>query len=314
MKIHSFFKQRKLTILNKTSTNSIVLAIKKANDQGDYETFKHYINNSPLDIIVEVAYKYPDNRLVQRYATEYSQNADAHFLYSNYLVNKAWQARNGGVHKKASTYQLLTFSRFLNAAHFELYKVLQLNPKYLPAFCLLIKIQREKNNKKLAKTIYQQAKKIAPALMDYHLERMTMLTPTWGGSSKKMLDFAQKCAQKDSTGILHGLIPAMHFEYWYSLSNNGAKRYIDSEKVKKEIKQAYLKVENAEFGRGYYQKHQYHLALNYFALLFLLMGEKKRAKIIFNRINGKYTYKPWANMGENPGIVYLEYKKLSECP
>jgi len=311
MKISSFLKHRKLTILDRTSTNTVVLAIKKANDKSDYETFKHYISNSPLDIIIEVAYRYPDIRFIQKYASEFPCSADAHFLYGNQLIDKAWQIRSNSTRKKTPAYQLTTFSRFLNAAHFELCKVLRLNPHYLPVFSLLIKIQRGKNSEKLARTIYYKARKTAPELMDYHLERMTMLSPKWGGSSKKMFDFAEECAQTDSTGILHGLIPAVRFEYWNSLSHSGARRYITSEKIKREIKQAYLEVENAEFGKGYYQNHQYYLALNYFSLLFLLMGEKTKAKAIFNRIKGRYTYSPWGDMGGNPGITYLEHQKLA---
>ena len=45
MKLSSFLEHRKLTQLDKTSTSAVVLAIKKANDQGDYETFKRYISN-----------------------------------------------------------------------------------------------------------------------------------------------------------------------------------------------------------------------------------------------------------------------------
>lgn len=304
MKLSSFLEHRKLTQLDKTSTSAVVLAIKKANDQGNYESFKHYINNSPLDIIVEIAYKCPDNRLIQRYVNEFPKSADAHFLYAIHLVDKAWQSS----HKSTRTTDL----RFLSAAHIEVCKVLRLNPNYLPAFSLLIKIQRGKNNKKLAYIIYQQAKKTAPYLADYHIQQMTLLTPKWGGSSKEMFSFAKECSQKDPTGILHCLIPVVHFEYWNSLSKHRAERYINNKRVKREIQQAYLEVENAEFGTGYYKEHQYYLALNYFSLLFLLMGDKDKAKTIFNRIEGKYTYRPWVNMGENPGVAYLKYKKLAQ--
>jgi hypothetical protein len=311
MKLSSFFKQRKLTILDKKSTSTLVLAIKETSNKNDYVTFKHYISNAPFDIIVELAHKYPDVRFIQKYVSEFPNSADAHFLYGSHLINKAWQARSKAISKNVSVYQFTTFSRFLNAAHLELCNVLRLEPNYLPAFSLLIKIQRGKHNKKLAQTLYQYAKKTAPELIDYHIERMTMLSPKWGGSSNAMFDFAHQCADKDPTGILHGLIPAAHFEYWHSLSRNGAKRYITNKKIQTEVKQAYLEVENAEISKGYYQQYQYYLALNYFALLFLLMGEKEKAKLIFERIDGKYTYRPWANMGEDPGIAYIKYKKLA---
>jgi len=311
MKLSSFFKQRKLTILDKKSTSALVLAIKEASDKNDYSVFKHYINNAPLDTIVELTHKYPNTRFIQKYVNEFPKSADAHFLYGNYLINKAWLARSKAISKNVSVYQFTTFSRFLNAAHLELCNVLRLKPNYLPAFGLLIKIQRGKHNKKLAQTLYQYAKKTSPELMDYHIERMTMLSSKWGGSSNEMFDFAHQSAYNDPTGMLHGVIPAAHFEYWHSLSPNGAHRYITSEKVKNEVKQAYMEVEHAEFGQGYYQKYQYYLALNYFALLFFLMGEKEKARIIFKRIGGKYTYRPWANMGEDSGIAYIKYKKLA---
>jgi hypothetical protein len=311
MKLSSFFKQRKLTILDKKSTSALVLAIKEASDKSDYPAFKRYISNAPLDSIVELTHKYPNTRFIQKYVSEFPNSADSHFLYGNYLINQAWQARSNAISKNVSVYQFTTFSRFLNAAHLELCTVLRLNPSYLPAFSLLIKIQRGKHDKRLAQTLYQYAKKTAPELMDYHIERMTMLGSKWGGSSNEMFNFSQQCAYKDPTGILHGVIPAAHFEYWHSLSHNGAHRYITSEKVKNEVKQAYLEVENAVFGEGYYQKYQYYLALNYFALLFLLMNEKEKAKIIFERIDGRYTYRPWANMGDDPGIAYIKYKKLA---
>ena len=311
MKLSSFFKQRKLTILDKKSTSTLVLAIKEASNKSDYVTFKHYISNAPLDIIVELTHKYPDIRFIQKYVSEFPKSVDAHFLYGSHLINKAWEARSKAISKNVSIYQFTTFSRFLNAAHLELCNVLRLDPSYLPAFSLLIKIQRGKHNKKLGQTFYRYAKKTAPQLMDYHIERMTMLGPKWGGSSNEMFDFAHQCACKDSTGILHGLIPAAHFEYWHSLSYNGAQRYIANEKIQNEIKQAYLEVKNAEFSKGYYQQYQYYLSLNYFSLLFLLMGDKAKAKIIFERIDGRYTYRPWGNMGEDPGIAYIKYKKLA---
>lgn len=309
MKLFSFFKQRKLTLLDRASTTPLVLAIKKASVQNDYEAFKQYINNAPLDIVVEFAAKFPNSYFIQRYSKDFPNNADGHFLYGNQLIYKAWQTRSQFDNKKMPAYQFSIFSRLLNAAHAELCQVLRLNPTYHPAFSLLIKVQRGKNNKKLAETIYQQAKKIAPTLMDYHLECLKIHSPKWGGSIKAMFDFTQECAQKDPTGMLYGLIPAVHFEYWYSLDHSASQRHITSKRVRQELKQAYLEVENAEFGTGYYQQHQYYLILNYFSLLFLVMGEKEKAKTIFNRIEGKYTYRPWIYMGTTPGIAYLDYKK-----
>lgn len=313
MKLFSFFKHRQLAALEKASTSAVVLAIQKASKKGDYASFKQYINHSPLDIIVELSHKSPDSRFIQQYVREFPQNADAHFLYGNYLINRAWQARNKLVYKKNPIYQSTTTLRFLNAAYLELAKTLQLKPDYVPAFALLIKIQREQNNQKHAQAIYQQAKKIEPTLLDYHNELMILLSPTWGGSNKDMFNFAYKCAQKDPTGILHGLIPVVHFEYWYTLSDTEAKRYITNKRVKKEIRQAYLEVENAELKDTYYQQYQYYIALNYFALLFLLMGDKEKAKLIFNRIAGRHTHQPWATIGQDQDVAltYLHYKKLA---
>lgn len=313
MKLFSFFKHRQLAALEKTSTSAVVLAIQNASKKGDYASFKQYINNAPLDIIVELSHKSPDSRFIQQYAREFPQNADAHFLYGNHLINSAWQAKKKSAYKEKPIDQSTTTLRFLNAAYLELATTLQLKPDYLPAFALLIKIQREQKNKKRAQAIYQQAKKLAPTLLDYHSELMILLSPTWEGSNKNMFDFAYKCAQKDPTGILHGLIPIVHFEYWYTLNATEAKRYITNKRVKKEIRQAYLEVENAELDDTYYQQYQYYIALNYFALLFLLMEDKDKAKLIFNRIAGRYTHQPWATIEQDQDVAltYLHYKKFA---
>ena len=311
MQLFSFLKNRQLTKLDRTATSTEALAIKVVSDKNNYNQFKKLLENSSSNIFIELAIKYPELRFVQRYASEFPTNIDARFLYGAHLVTKAWEARSKAISSMVSSDQATAFLGFLNAAEFELHQVIRLDPKYKAVYAPLLRIQMGKSDKISAKKILKQAIKIAPNLMDYHIEQLTMLSPKWGGSTETMFSFARNRAEQDVTGILHGLIPAAHFEHWYGLDGNEAARYIKDTDIKTEINQAYLEVENAEFKEDYYSMYQHYLALNYFALVYSLMNEKKKAHKIFNVINGHYTYRPWANLGETSGLAYLKYKKLN---
>ncbi len=311
MHIFSFLKNRQLIKIDKKATSTETFAIKMASDKGDYDQLKKLLKTAPSAIFIELAQKYPELRFVQKYANEFPANADAHFLYGTHLVTKAWEARSKADSSKVSPDQTAAFLGFLNAAEAELHQAIRLKPKHKAVYAPLIKVQMGKGDKLSATKILKQATKVAPNQMDYHIEQLTMLSPKWGGSTEEMFTFARERAQRDVTGILHGLIPAAHFEHWYELDGSEAVRYIKDKEVKAEIDQAYLEVENAELKTDYYSQYQHYLALNYFVLIYFLMGNKKKSQKIFNMIDRHYTYRPWANMGEIPGLTYMKYEKLN---
>jgi tetratricopeptide (TPR) repeat protein len=311
MSLFSFRNKSRLKKLDKSSTSAEVLAIKGAYDRGQYTEFEQLLNDASTIDMIELATKFPENSFSQKYVGQNPDNAGAHFLYGSHLIAKAWQARGKGVASTVSEDKVSAFYSFLNAAQAEFHTIAQLDPKFKAIYAPLITIQMGKGDHAMANNIYDQAVKMAPNLLDYHIVRLTMLAPKWGGSEEEMFSFARDNAQRDETGLLHGLIVAAHFEKWHMLEGKQAKRYFKDKKVVREIEQAYLEIEHAELSDNFYDQFQYFLALNYSALIMLLMNKGKKARKIFKAIGSNYTKRPWVNMGKEPGLAFLKFKKLA---
>lgn len=311
MSLFSFRNKNRLKKLNHASTSAEVLAIKEACENGQYDNFEQYFNDVSSETAIELALKFPKNGCIQKYVSEHLNSANAHFLYGYHLINKAWQARGKdiGSMSTVSEDKISAYHGFLNAAQVEFHSVARLDPQYKAIYAPLISIQMGKSDHETAINIYEQAVCVDPNLLDYHISRLIMLSPQWGGNEEEMFAFARSNANSDETGLLHGLILAAHFEKWSLLKGKEAKNYFKEEKIIEEIEQAYLEIQHVELSDRFYHQYQYFLALNYASLIMVLMNKKEKAKKIFKAIGSNYTQQPWVNMDKEPGLAFLKYKK-----
>lgn len=313
--IYLAYKKRKLNSqMKKMETEARsdeVRSIRRTAKKKQLEPFVELINAASSDTIQELVSTNFKSPLLEKFAQQHDGNAKAHFLYGDFLLDKAWEARSGAVAAQVSTKQIEGFYNYLNQAELELGKAKDLDSSFTGTYTGLLKVAMGQGDKQQAYKVYDEAYQHAPEQLEHHLSMLVLLSEKWLGSEEEMFEFARKHAGRVSTGPLKGLIPAAHFEAQLFMESNETEAYFSQSEVQKEIREAYLGVENIEPGIGFNERHQYFLALNFFAVIFQYMEDYKTASEIYEKIGGNHTGSPWGNIGKDTREAYMEHRNLA---
>lgn len=310
--IFSAYRRRKANSQLKQLETSLrseeVRAIRRTAKKKQLEPFAELINAASADTLLELVATEFQSPLLETFSQENEGNAKAHYLYGKSLLEKAWIARSGATVENVSVKQVEGFYHYLNLAETELLKAKQLNSSFVGCYSSLIRVALGQGDKQQAYDIYNEAYQLDSTLLDYHMDMLVLLTEKWLGSEQEMFEFARKHADRVNSGALKGLIPAAHFEAQVFMDAEEKAAYFAQETVQQEVREAYFGVANLEPGIGYYQRYQYFLALNYFAIVFQFLNDNETAREVYEKIGGNYTSGPWKNVGYNSRETFLEYK------
>ena len=310
--IYLAFKGRRmkssLKKLEKEAVSDEANTIMKAGKKRDLNHFGELINDASPDTLRELSVLDFQSPLIEKLAKQNQNNPRARFLYGNALIEEAWRVRGGAAGNKVSTKKGLTFLDLLRDAELELLRSYEMDRDFTGVYAPLIRAEMGSGNREKAQQVYNDGRRTAPDQMDYHLNMLTLLTDKWQGSDEELFQFARENADRAKAGSLNGLIAAAHFEKWLDLDDQEADDYFNKPLVQEEIQQAFAGMENQPKGEGFIQRHQRYIALNYFSIAFQFMGDNKTASRIYKEIGGNHTSRPWANLGLNPGLAYVDYR------
>ncbi len=296
----------RLKKLEKEAVSDEADTIIKAGKKRNLNHFGKLINRASSDTLRELSVIDFQSPLIEKLARQNQDNPRARFLYGNALIEEAWRVRTGAEGKKVSAKKGQTFLDLLREAELELLGSYEMDRDFTGVYAPLIRVEMGSGDREKAQQIYNDGRRTVPDQMDYHLSMLTLLTDKWLGSDEELFQFARENADRVKTGPLKGLIVAAHFEKWLELEGLEADEYFSKPLVQEEVQQAFAGMENQPKGEGFNQQFQRFLALNYFAIAFQFMGDKKTASSIYKEIGGNHTYRPWANLGLNPGLAYMD--------
>lgn len=313
--IYGSYKRRKLNsqmkALEVEARSDEVREIRRVARKKKLEPFTDLINAASLDTIVELDMSDFSSPLIEKFAKANEGNVKAHFMYGNFLIDKAWEARSGAVASNVSEKQITGFYDYLNQAEQELQKVKELDSSFTAVYCSLLKVALGQSEKQKAYKLFDEAFQLAPEQLDYHTNMLVLLTEKWLGSEQEMFEFARKHASRESSGALKGLIPAAHFEAQLFLDAKETEAYFAQADVQKEIREAYAGIENSVPGSSFDEKHSYYLALNFFVVIFQYMDDNKTAVEIYEKIGGHRKGSPWGNIGKDTREAFMNFKKMA---
>ena len=314
--IYLAFKGRRmkssLKKLAKEAVSDEADAIIKAGKKRDLNRFGELIKGASPDTLRELSILDFQSPLIKKLAQQNQNNPRARFLYGNSLIEEAWRVRGGAAGNKVSAKKGQTFFDLLRDAELELLRSYEMDRDFTGVYAPLIRAEMGSSNREKAQQVYNDGRRTAPDQLDYHLTMLTLLTEKWQGLEGEMFQFARENSERVTSGELNGLIPAAHFEYWLELEDKEDEEYFLKPEVQEEIQKAYegmkdlVKVQAK--GQGFMERHQHHLALNYFAAVFHFMGDNKTARSIFEEIGGNHTYRPWANLGMHHEVAFMNYR------
>ena len=309
-KVRGFLKALKK--LEKEAISEDAAAIIKAGKKRDVDRFGSLVDAASPDTLRELSIIDFQSPLIEKLAEQNQDNPRARFLYGNNLIEEAWRIRGGAVGSKVSRKKGETFISLLRNAELELLRSYEMDRDFVGIYAPLIRAEMGSSNREKAQQVYNDGRRTAPDQLDYHLTMLTLLTEKWQGLEGEMFQFARENSERVTSGELNGLIPAAHFEYWLELEDKEDEEYFLKPEVQEEIQKAYegmkdlVKVQAK--GQGFMERHQHHLALNYFAAVFHFMGDNKTARSIFEELGGNHTYRPWANLGMHHDVAFMNYR------
>ncbi len=299
---------RALKKLEKEAISEEAEAIVKAGKKRDLDRFGSLVDAASPDTLRELSVIDFQSPLIEKLAKKNQDNPRARFLYGNSLIEEAWRVRGGAVASKVSRKKGETFLSLLRDAELELLRSYEKDRDFAGVYAPLIRAEMGVSNREKAQQVYNDGRRTVPDQLDYHLNMLTLLTEKWLGSTEEMFQFARENAAR-ANGALNGLIPAAHFENWLELEGKEGDEYFSKPEVQEEIQKAYDGMKDQPGGQGFMERHQRHLALNYFAAVFHFMGDNKTARSIFEEIGGNHTYRPWANLGLRRDVTFMNYRK-----
>ena len=307
VKVRGFLKALKK--LEKEAVSEDAAAIIKVGKKRNLDHFGSLVDAASSDTLRELSILDFQSPLIEKLAQQNQDNPRARFLYGNNLIEEAWRIRGGAVGSKVSRKKGETFLSLLRDAELELLRSYEMDRDFVGVYAPLIRAEMGSSNREKAQQVYNDGRRTAPDQLDYHLTMLTLLTGKWQGSDDEMFQFARENAERAASGVLNGLIPAAHFEYWLELDDGKEEEeYFLRSDVQEEIQQAYDGMKDQLEGQGFMERHQRHLALNYFAVVFHFMGYNKTARSIFEEIGGNHTYRPWANLGMHHDVAFMNYR------
>lgn len=313
--VFSFFAKRKangqMKRLEADTRSQDALALEHAAKKNKLQDFTHLLATAGDDTLLELVAAKVDSKVFEDYARQNEGDFKAHYLYGEYLLDKAWLARSGAVASKVSAKQVEGFYHYLNLAKDQLFKAKELRPEFIGIYNSLLNLAVGNSDKPMAYALYQEASQLQSDVLDYHVTMLIVLTEKWLGSEAEMFEFARAHSGRVTKGPLKALIPVAHFEAQLFMKADEREAYFAKPEVQREVRDAYLGVANLTPGAGYYERHQYFLALNYFVFIFQAMNDFETARSIYQKIGGFYTNRPWQNLGSDIRATFMKYKQAA---
>jgi tetratricopeptide (TPR) repeat protein len=128
--------------------------------------------------------------LLQEWVKRSPRSYAAHLARAEFLFEEASNARGAKWASETSAQQFQRMGDYLAAAHKEITATLGLNPKVIEAYALLIKEQTEGGSQEDCRKATEAGLKEIPASFVIRSTMMVCLEPRWGGSYKRMDQFA----------------------------------------------------------------------------------------------------------------------------
>ncbi len=122
-----------------------------------------------------------------------------------------WAYRGGAFASKTSKKQFKTMKDYHRQAIVDLEKALELNPKVIVVYTIMMAIHRSGGEDKDRLAVYEKAKASCPNCYLPSLQHMWNLEPRWGGSFEKMQQLANQVALNKTANprmaLLQGFVP-----------------------------------------------------------------------------------------------------------
>ncbi len=150
--------------------------------------FNDDIDNA-FDVFVASA---ESDRVTSKWLELNPRSAYAHLARAMFLSNSGWAARGGKYASETPRASMHRMSELMGQAipYFE--KAIDLNPKLMPAYAMLIGAAMADSRDDVENSAFERARKVDPACSALAQARMRALEPRWGGSYEEMLAYANE--------------------------------------------------------------------------------------------------------------------------
>ncbi|QMU77986.1 hypothetical protein GXW83_22100 [Streptacidiphilus sp. PB12-B1b] len=221
----------------------------------------------------------------------------------------AWEARTGARAARVTQEQFHTFHERLRTAEEHLYAAVELDPESASPWCFLTTASRGlEHGHAVTRRRFDAGVRRAPHHTALHAAMLQQLCAKWGGSHEQMHGFARQAVEQAPPGSTLGVLTAYaHIEHWFELPKAERPGYLRGGSVVAELKQA---AAVSVLHPAYAPTESPYGALNAFAMVFWLAGERALARDLFQRIGDHPTRFPWAYVG-SPGQVFATARQ--EC-
>jgi hypothetical protein len=145
-------------------------------------------------------------------------------------------------------------------------------------------------------TIFEEARRLAPALLAPHIGIVTGLAKKWGGSHEQMFDVARRSvAEAPGGSAIPAVLPLAHVERWLYLvhwehDEPASRAYFRRAEVLRDVRDCHRRCARVE-------ENSKRWVANVFAFCFYLADDARAARREFEKAEGLYTGLPWDYLG-----------------
>lgn len=212
-------------------------------------------------------------------------------------IELAWEVRTGARAQHVSREQFDAMHRHLRDGEQLLLEVTAREPGNAAAWALrLINVRGLELGQDEAQRRYDRLARTEPHMMGAQVQMLQQLCPKWSGSWEKAFAFARQCAAAAPDGSLNpALVAEAHMERWLELDRGEDEAYLRRPEVQHEVAEmAARSVLHPAFRPvlGWTKAH------GYFAAIFSLAGDHRRAAVHFRALGGYANEFPWVYLGD----------------
>lgn len=269
--------------------------------RGDYKTFEEQYDQLTWDartLLNEgIGLNYACADSIDKWVNQKPNSYVAQLFAAVSSTNFAWIARTAARGADVSEARAERFFEWLEKAAEHLKLADELNPNDAEICARTIRVYMGLGiEKETVQTFFDAAIQIEPNHLMAHLMMINYLNPKWRGSMEEMYEFANnRYAETDNSLLVVLLLFAIAEEWkYYDMTDDTENRdsFFSNNELKSNIKQMYADYQESEDGNLLIP-----YVYNYFAFLFYQFDEKKIAREVIGKINGKITVYPWAYLG-----------------
>lgn len=248
-----------------------------------------------------IAYRLTSGAALDAWRREEPDNPDAWLLSGAYSIHKAWENRGGGLGADVLLPDRELFEQGLSRAADELMRAAELNPDDALPYALLIHVMRGLSvNENKALGAFDEAKAREPSHLTAHRAMLIYFAAKWLGSHEDMFEMARGASYDEPPGsLVPSIMARAHIERWSYMLNfdkleDQAARYFGKVDVCREVLWAYDRCFGGEPPEA---SPMVRLAAGDFAFCLAQMGEKVKARKMFDIIGNYPDDYPWYYLG-----------------